>query len=100
MKAFDFGKLIATKRVWELIDTDERFNRFVGGCLSRFAANDWGDVEFEDWVHNDEAVEFGEERLIGVYRLPDYADIEGEDKLWIITEWDRSATTILFPGEY
>lgn len=103
MKAFEYGKLVATKRVWELTDTNERFNRFVGGCLSRYAVNDWGDIDPEDWEFNDEAVESGNERILASYSLPtefvNYGD-SFADRLWIITEADHSVTTILFPEEY
>lgn len=60
--------------------------------LLRHAAGDWGDVCPEDWQLNDQAVEHGD-RVLSSY-------IVGGTKLWIITEWDRSVTTILLPGEY
>lgn len=41
---------------------------------------------------NNEAVKNGE-RILAAYMY-------GDTKIWIITEWDRSATTILFPEEY
>lgn len=53
---FELGRIVATKRVWELIDTDERFSRFVTGCLSRYIVYDWGELDPEDWKMNDEAV--------------------------------------------
>lgn len=102
VKAFEFGRLVATRRVWELADTNARFNRFVGGCLSRYAVNDWGELDPEDWKLNDEAVLSGEDRILASYPLPveflDYVDFES--KLWIITDADHKATTILFPGDY
>lgn len=54
---------------------------------------DWGDVSDKDRVENELALQEGD-RLFSVYMK------EGQPKLWIITEWDRSATTVLFPEEY
>jgi len=61
--------------------------------LARHASGDWGDLDAEDWTANDRALP-GDERLLSAYRLPN-----GE-RLWIITEADRSATTLLLPDEY
>jgi hypothetical protein len=61
--------------------------------LARHAAGDWGDVDADDWSANDRALGAGE-RLLSAYRLPN-----GE-RLWIITEADRSASTLLRPDEY
>lgn len=60
--------------------------------LNRHITGDWGDVEPEDSVSNDHAWLSGE-RIFSVYNTP-------EGKIWIITEWDRSATTIMLPEEY
>lgn len=54
---------------------------------------DINDVCKEDWKSNDEALKNGE-RLLSEYKLPD------DRRIWIITEWDRSATTLLFPEDY
>jgi len=61
--------------------------------LSRHAFGDWGDVCEEDWQENELSLEKGF-RLLSAYHT------SAGDKLWIITEWDRSATTILLPDEY
>lgn len=61
--------------------------------LARHAAGDWGDLCGEDRAANDRAVAVGA-RILSAYHTP-----EGV-KLWIITEADRSATTILLPEEY
>ena len=59
----------------------------------RHAAGDWGEVDAEDWSLNDQAVLDGT-RLLSAYRT-----LKGE-KLWVITEADRSSTTLLLPSEY
>lgn len=97
---FELGRVVATKRVWELIDSDERFNRFVSGCVTRYMMHDWGDLVDEDWAVNDRFVTKKGGRILASYKLPNYVDVEHEDSLWIITEEDRSVTTLLFPGDY
>jgi hypothetical protein len=61
--------------------------------LVRHIAGDWGEVNAEDRRTNEESLVRGE-RLLSVYRM------SNGTKFWIITEWDRSATTFLLPEEY
>ncbi|MBX9677537.1 MAG: hypothetical protein K2X38_02155 [Gemmataceae bacterium] len=61
--------------------------------ISRHVAGDWDEVCAGDKRLNDEAVKEGT-RIISAYRTA-----MGE-KLWVITEADRSVTTILLPDEY
>jgi hypothetical protein len=62
---------------------------------------DWGDdMYMEDWHTNDVAISTNG-RLLSAYNIPeDMQDHERDTKIWIITEADRSVTTILFPSEY
>jgi hypothetical protein len=68
-------------------------NTDVLNALARHAAGDWGDVCGEDGLTNDEALRSGA-RLLSAYRTCNGV------KFWIITEADRSVTTILLPEEY
>jgi spore germination protein YaaH len=61
--------------------------------LQRHQAGDWGDLGEEDWKENDRAVQ-ARMRLLSSYRS------DGGVPFWIITEADRSATTLLLPDEY
>jgi hypothetical protein len=61
--------------------------------LARHARGDWGDVDVEDWKANDAAVRAGD-RILSAYKT-----LTGET-LWVITEANRSVTTILMPAEY
>lgn len=61
--------------------------------LRRHVHCDWGDVGEADRRANEEALKTGE-RLLSVYRT------KRGRKVWVITEADRSATTILLPHEY
>jgi len=60
--------------------------------LLRHVTGDWGDLCDEDKAANDRAVKEGT-RVFSAYVLEDGT------KVWIITEWDRSATTFLLPSE-
>jgi hypothetical protein len=61
--------------------------------LRRHMTGDWGDLCDEDKRLNDRAVEEGT-RILSAYLTS-----KGE-KVWLITEWDRSVTTLLLPEEY
>ena len=69
------------------------FAKHVFLSFKRHLAVDWGDVCDEDRIANELALQEGE-RLLSVYKK------EGLPRIWIITEWDRSLTTALFPEEY
>ena len=59
--------------------------------LARHRAGDWGDLGAADTRANDEALAEGG-RLLSAYQTA--------GKVWVITEWDRSATTVLLPADY
>jgi hypothetical protein len=61
--------------------------------LTRHFSRDWGDVDADDWKENNWSLENGC-RLLSSYRT------NAGERLWIITEADRSVTTILLPEEY
>lgn len=84
---FPYGRLVATRRV-----IDELDGLTISRLLTRHLHCDWGDICDEDWNRNDHAVKNGE-RLLSAYLVAD-------EKVFIITEWDRSVTTILFADEY
>ncbi|WP_446333221.1 hypothetical protein [Burkholderia pseudomallei] len=62
--------------------------------LARHIHGDWGDLSVQDATANELALLTGK-RLLSSYDLPD-----GQGKVWIVTEADRSMTTILRPDEY
>lgn len=63
--------------------------------LSRHVSGDWGDICEEDEKQNEWALK-NRERLMSVYPVGDL----GSPKVWVITERDRSVTTILLPEDY
>ncbi len=62
--------------------------------LNRHVQGDWGDLSDSDRRRNDAALKSGESRLFSSY------SVTPQLTLWIITEWDRSVTTLLLPTEY
>jgi hypothetical protein len=64
-----------------------------GEFLTRHVNREWRDLSDEDQKGNDYSLEHGF-RLFSSYRT------NAGDKLWIITESDRSLTTLLLPSEY
>ena len=62
-------------------------------ALRRHSAGDWGEVDAYDRAANDEAMRSGE-RLLSVYRSANGTTF------WVITEADRSVTTVLLPEDY
>jgi hypothetical protein len=61
--------------------------------LQRHATGDWGDLCTDDINANNDALQYGD-RLLSSYVISDSC------KVWVITEYDRSVTTVLLPSEY
>ena len=106
-KKFEPGQIVATKGVHAIMQCDGIFALYVKNCLLRHLAGDWGNLDPEDAAMNDEALKSGESRIFSAYKYDKsifspftYSNIRDNEKIWIITEWDRSVTTILFPSEY
>ena len=95
-KKFKMGRVVATAGVDERMQKDRIFAAFVSKSLRLYENCDWGQTCKEDKTQNDDAVKNGE-RILAVY---EQAGVREPMKIWIITEWDRSVTTILFPEEY
>jgi hypothetical protein len=87
---FALGRLVATPGALAALEENDQ------GCteyLDRHVGGDWGSLCEEDKQANDEAVA-DDLRILSAYRLNDGT------KIWVITECDRSATTVLLPEEY
>ena len=89
-KRFDLGRLLATPGALSAL---EDASQAPAEFLARHRAGDWGDVDAADAAENDLSVAEGF-RILSAYKT-----CKGV-KLWVITEADRSATTILLPDEY
>ena len=82
------GRIVATPGAVASVTAEE-----AAEALNRHMHGDWGDVSPQDWESNDAAFDEGE-RLLSSYRT------DNGVKFWVITEADRSATTVLLPEEY
>jgi hypothetical protein len=87
---FRVGRLYATPGALALA---ERERLDLTAYFERHMAGDWGDMSKEDRQANEDALT-DESRIFSAYSLP------GGERLWIITEADRRATTLLLPEEY
>lgn len=86
---FPLGHLVSTLGALELLD---RMAVNATDLLQRHQHGDWGSVSVEDAEDNEYAVVNGL-RILSSYQL-------GDARIWIITEADRSSTTLLLPEEY
>ena len=98
---FELGKVVMTEGIRHLLQEDDTQRTFIeiAECVDRHKSGDWGDLCEEDAEMNDSSIALEQNgdypcRIMSVYSLSDGTII------WIITERDRSATTILLPEEY
>lgn len=87
---FDIGQLVATPGALEALARNQQTPLEF---IQRHIHHDWGDLDDEDKRENDYSVEH-ELRILSAYHLTDGT------RIWIITEADRSTTTILLLSEY
>lgn len=93
---FTLGQVVSTPGALKSCSRD-----YMLGCLARHSRGDWGSVSADDAASNNTAVADGL-RIFSAYPLDPAKPCKGwgDNTLWIITEADRSATTMLLPGEY
>lgn len=87
MSLFALGRIVATSGV-----TAQVPGVLVDTAIMRHSIGDWGDLDAHDMVENSRALATGG-RLMSVFHLAEF-------ELWVITEHDRSVTTVLFPSDY
>ncbi len=85
---FSVGQIVITQGASSELSQDD-----VLWGLIRHMSGDWGELDEHDWKENDAALQYG-------FRLFSQYCVRGGAKFWIITEHDRSVTTILVPSEY
>lgn len=88
-RVIDLGNVMVTPGALGLVRGQD--DRLIP-LLLRHLTGDWGDLDEEDKQANEDAV-MGGGRVLSAYKV-------GDEKVWVITEADRSATTILTPDEY
>jgi hypothetical protein len=84
---FPLGEVVITANASLQLATE-----LVLAGLRRHASGHWGDLSPEDTLANDSALQQGG-RLLSAYG-------QGDQRFWIITEADRSVTTVLLPEDY
>ena len=87
---FELGKVVGTPAAIRKL---EEAKLTPSDLLDRHVHGDFGDLHDEDREANESAVKVGE-RILSSYPIP------GHVRIWIITEADRSSTTLLLPSEY
>ena len=85
---FPLGRLVITSNAESTLSAND-----VQLGLQRHASADWGILCKGDWLENELSLRKG-------YRLLSAYDTSDGTRFWIITEWDRSATTVLLPEDY
>lgn len=85
---FPLGSVVATANAIATFPSQT-----LQDSLVRHSRGDWGDLSSEDRKANESALGYGG-RLLSSYQIPELG------KLWIITESDRSVTTLLLPEDY
>lgn len=87
------GNLVVTRGIAARIADNEQFAKQVVYFHGLYLRNDWGDISEDDKEMNDINVQSNTGSLMGAYNTC-------EGRIWIMTDHDRSVTTILFPDEY
>ena len=87
------GQTVMTRGIAAKIAINEQFAKQVTYFIGLYLQKDWGDVSEDDAELNDINVQSGIGSLMGAYNTC-------EGRIWIMTEYDRSVTTVLFPYEY
>ena len=97
-KLFPLGCVYMTSGVDSVCHQHPSFFQFIADCLTSHSSGDFGTLCQSDIATNQAAIQHGG-RVFSSYTMPSEMVSSG-DKLWVITESDRSSTTVLFPGEY
>jgi len=87
---FKLGRIFATPDALEVI---ARAQVPIIDLLIRHVSGDWGELAESDRQQNELSVEAGL-RILSSYLLPN------QQVVWVVTEWDRTSTTFLLPGDY
>lgn len=90
------GQVVCTATVAEAIQVFDGVADAISEYLARHAQGDWGTVDDEDVATNNNALH-NAGRLLSAWPPPHERVAE---QIWIITEADRSLTTVLFPHDY
>ncbi len=98
MSLFETGTVVMTCGIRDLVYSDKHAEEVVQNCLERHCRGDWGDLCEDDKAMNNESLEAEKNGDWADSLFSSYETDVG--KIYVITECDRSATTILLPEEY
>lgn len=90
---YSLGKVVMTNGINSKMAENKKFSDEIMNCFKKYMVCDWGDMCNEDKEMNDNALRTGTARVLAAYNT-------SEGRVYIITEQDRSYTTILFADEY
>ncbi len=102
---FPLGNVVATPNALALLQATQSSTALL---LNRHMHGDFGDLHADDLQQNLDAIKNSDARILSVYRLVSPTVLKATptnernklDTVWIITEWDRSVTTVLCPHDY
>lgn len=92
-KKFSLGEVFLTSGVASFMKEYDIPYSEITNLLNRHANGDWGNLSENDKEMNEQALRSGNDRILSKYKLL-FEDV------YVITESDRSYTTIMFPSEY
>lgn len=95
---FKLGKVVISSGVYAATLERSPLGPFVRFCLERHVSGDWGICHLDDMVHNDSAVS-GDDRICSVYYVPPGV-YRHQSTVLVVTDADRSCTTVLFESEF
>lgn len=93
-RKFKLGSTYLSRNVFDECNNVAGFHDFVMDSIEKHATGNWGDLLEEDKQENEFSLD-NYLRILSAYTNP----MSGK-KIWVITEADRSSTTVLFPEEY
>jgi len=91
--SFELGQVVMTRAVAETVKEHPEFSDEIATAMARYVKGDWGDLGEEDAAMNDHAVIEKNDRILAKYKT-------SREALYIVTEWDRSSTCVMFVSDY
>lgn len=92
MPRFNLGRLVMTCGIANEIKNNQSYKKEILDCLTRYLSGDWGSLCDEDKEANELAIQ-NNDRILATYTT-------SCGKIYIITEFNRSYTTVMFANEY
>jgi len=96
------GQVVMTAALLDVSEDNFELSSFIHQSLQRHSRGDWGDIPGDDREENKRSLDPASPgRLLSSYNFPETLTHTARDKsFWIITEHDRSVTTLLLPSDY